>query len=72
VDNNKTKPTKFVSHQSELYSILYELCKMMHAYTLKPKTVLAPATVPADHPVRKGGPFAVQARDEFQKRIGSV
>jgi len=45
---------------------------MMHAYTLKPKTVFSPATVPADCPVRKGGPSAVQARDEFQKRIGSV
>ena len=45
---------------------------MMYAYTLKPKTVLAPATVPADRLVRKGGPSAVQARDEFQKRIGSM
>lgn len=45
---------------------------MMHAYTLKQKTVLAPATVHADRPVRKGGPSAVQAWDEFQKRISSV
>ena len=45
---------------------------MMHAYTLKPKTVIAPTTLPADRPVWKGVPSAVQARDEFQKCIGSV
>ena len=45
---------------------------MMHVYTLKPKTVVALATVPADRPVRKGGPYEVQARDDFQKHIGSV
>ena len=38
---------------------------MMHAYTLKPKTVLAPATVPTDRPARRGGPSTVQARNEF-------
>ena len=45
---------------------------MMHAYTLKPKTVFSPATVPADRPVRKGRLSAVQARDKLQKHIGSM
>ena len=66
------KPTKFVSHQSELYSILYELCKMMHAYALKQIGLLLCSYNTEDRPVRKGGPSAVQARDEFQKYIGSV
>ena len=29
-------------------------------------------TLPEDCLVRRGGPYAVQARDEFQKRLGSV
>ena len=63
---------KIVSHQSELYSILYELYKMMHAYALKQTWLLLRCYSTEDRPVRNGGPSAVQARDEFQKHIGSV
>ena len=45
---------------------------MMHAYALKQTGLLLRCYNTEDRPVRKGGPFAVQARDEFQKHIGSV
>ena len=45
---------------------------MMHAYALKQIGLLLCSYNTEDRPVRKGGPSAVQARDEFQKHIGSV
>ena len=42
------KPTKFVSHQSELYSILYEFYKMTQACALKQTTSFCAAKVNPD------------------------
>ena len=44
----------------------------MHAYALKRIGLLLRYYSTADRPVWKGGPSAIQTRDEFQKRIGSV
>ena len=57
--------TKLVSFYLELYLILYEFYKMMHAYALKQTSL---STVLLQY----GGPSAIQARDEFHKCIGSV
>ena len=63
---------KIVSHQSELYSILYELYKMMHAQVLKPTRLSTVLLQYRGQSGPGGGPSAVQARDDFQKRLGFV
>ena len=70
------KLTKFISHYSELYAILYELHKIRHANAFKQKKliglVLYSATVAADSPPSRLGRSAGEIRDGFQKRFGSV
>ena len=44
----------------------------MHAYALKLIGLLLCYYSTEVRPVRKGGPSAIQARDEFQKHISSV
>ena len=54
------KLTKFISHYSELYVILYELYKMRHANASKTEKLivllLCSATVTADCPPLRPGP----------------
>ena len=68
------KLTKFISHYSELYAILYELYKMRHANASKQKSWMDcySATVTEDRPPLRLGPSVGKIRDGFQKRFGSV